>query len=84
MQLQEKSMFRDAFGGLYHTKFAMETRMWQNKRSSGQKIAQHVRIKICTFCSHPLQNNIITSPKFAWNSTLPTNIMLQLRWGAII
>lgn len=50
----------------------------------GKTTAQHVRIKIYTFCSHPLQNNIITSPKFAWNSTLPTNIMLQLRWGAIM
>lgn len=27
-------MFRDAFGDLNHTKFAMETRMWQNNCST--------------------------------------------------
>ena len=58
MELQEKSMFRDAFGDLNHTKFAMETRMWQNKRSSGQNN--------CSTCAY---KNLYISAKQQHNIT---------------
>ena len=31
----------------------------------GRTIAQHVRFKLCTFLSRPMQNNNVKSPQFA-------------------